>query len=89
MRPQLARLGKQTLIYGVGGVLLPLVGLLTLPVFARVFQTDEYGVIDLVTVAMAVAALLVDEVSPPRFSEATSTIQRARRRAGPSCSPPS
>ena len=60
MRPQLARLGKQTLIYGVGGVLLPLVGLLTLPVFARVFQTDEYGVIDLVTVAMAVAALLVD-----------------------------
>lgn len=60
MKGQLVRLGKQTVIYGIGGVAVQVLGLLTLPVYARVFSPAEYGVIEVIVVAMAIVALMVD-----------------------------
>jgi O-antigen/teichoic acid export membrane protein len=54
------RLGRQTLIYGVGGVALQLVGIVTLPIFARVFSPADYGVIELASVVMAILMIVVD-----------------------------
>ena len=50
-------LGRQTLIYGLGGAGLQLVGLITLPIFTRVFSPTEYGVLE--TTIAGYAALLV------------------------------
>lgn len=60
MKGHLLRLGKQTMIYGIGGVALQAIGVLTLPIYTRVFSQAEYGVIEVVVVSMGVAALLVD-----------------------------
>jgi O-antigen/teichoic acid export membrane protein len=50
-------LGRQTLIYGLGGAGLQIVGLLTLPIFTRKFDPHQYGVLE--TTIAAYAALLV------------------------------
>ena len=60
VKAQLRTLGKQTLIYGLGSVAVQAVGLLTLPVFARVFSQAEYGVLELATVTLAALAILAD-----------------------------
>lgn len=60
MKGQLLALGKQTLIYGLGNVAVQAVGLLTLPVFGRVFSEAEYGVLELATVTLAALAILAD-----------------------------
>jgi O-antigen/teichoic acid export membrane protein len=56
----IVQIGKQTLVYGLSGVSLQLVGLITLPVFARVFSPRDYGVLELATVGSAIALTLVD-----------------------------
>ena len=60
MKPHLLALGKQTLIYGLGNVAVQAVGLLTLPVFARVFSEAEYGVLELATVTLAALVIIAD-----------------------------
>ncbi|MDQ2984960.1 MAG: oligosaccharide flippase family protein [Actinomycetota bacterium] len=59
LQPSTAPLARQTLAYGVSGLIGPAVGILTLPVFARVFTRGEYGIVELgstlLTVALAVA----------------------------------
>jgi O-antigen/teichoic acid export membrane protein len=50
-------LGRQTIVYGLGGAVLQFVGLLTVPVFTRVFSTSEYGTLE--TTIAAYSALLV------------------------------
>ena len=57
---EVRRLGSQTLIYGLGGVALQLVGIVTLPIFARVFSPAEFGVIELATVLLAILMIVVD-----------------------------
>lgn len=57
---EIRRLGSQTLIYGVGGIALQLVGIVTLPIFARVFSPAEFGVIELATVLLAILMIVVD-----------------------------
>jgi O-antigen/teichoic acid export membrane protein len=54
------RLGSQTLIYGVGGVALQVVGIVTLPIFARVFSPADYGIIELASVLSAILMIVVD-----------------------------
>jgi O-antigen/teichoic acid export membrane protein len=44
------RLGRDSLIYGVGGMAAKAVGFLLLPVYTRIFVPAEYGVIELLTV---------------------------------------
>lgn len=56
----IVQIGKQTLVYGLGGVSLQLVGLITLPFFTRAFSTSEYGVLELATVGSSVALTLSD-----------------------------
>ncbi len=56
----IVQIGKQTLIYGLSGVSLQIVGLITLPIFGRVFSPSDYGVLELATVGSSVALTLVD-----------------------------
>lgn len=60
MKQHLSTLGKQTLIYGISGTALQAVGLLTLPIFARVFTPAEYGALEVVTVGLAATLLVAD-----------------------------
>jgi len=57
---EIRRLGTQTLVYGVGGVALQVVGVVTLPIFARVFSPADYGIIELGTVLAAILMIVVD-----------------------------
>jgi O-antigen/teichoic acid export membrane protein len=50
-------LGKQAFVYGLGGAALQVVGLVTLPVFTRVFSTPQFGVLE--TMMAGFSALLV------------------------------
>ena len=58
--PDPAPLARQTLAYGLSGLIVPLVGMVTLPIFARVFSQDQYGLIELGTTAMTVAVAITD-----------------------------
>jgi O-antigen/teichoic acid export membrane protein len=49
--------GRQTLIYGLGGAALQLIGLVTVPIFTRAFTQSQYGILE--TSLAAYAALLV------------------------------
>jgi O-antigen/teichoic acid export membrane protein len=56
----IVQIGKHTVVYGLGSATLPLVGLLTLPVYARAFHPRDYGVLELATVGSSIALTLVD-----------------------------
>jgi O-antigen/teichoic acid export membrane protein len=58
--PDHAPLARQTLAYGLSGLVVPLLGIITLPVFARVFTRSEYGLIELGIATTSVAAAIVD-----------------------------
>jgi len=58
--PDTAPLAKQTLAYGLSGLIIPIVGLITLPIFARVFTHAEYGVLELGTTPLTVALAVTD-----------------------------
>ncbi|MGZ4284202.1 MAG: oligosaccharide flippase family protein [Solirubrobacteraceae bacterium] len=55
-----ARLARQTLVYGVGAVAQQLIGVVTLPIYARVFDPAQYGVVEVITVGLAVLGIFVD-----------------------------
>jgi len=59
VRQLLLRLGKQSAVYGLSGAAIQLLGLITLPIYARAFTPAEYGVVEVAMVlftAMIVAA---------------------------------
>jgi O-antigen/teichoic acid export membrane protein len=60
MRALFGRLGRQTIVYGVGGSALPIMGLITLPVYARVFVPAQYGVLEVAAVGFAAVLVIVD-----------------------------
>jgi O-antigen/teichoic acid export membrane protein len=60
VKHRLSTLGKQTLVYGASAAALQAVGLVTLPVFARVFTPAEYGALEIVIVGLAATMLLAD-----------------------------
>lgn len=60
MRQHFLRLGKQTMVYGLGAVAAQLLGVITLPVYARLFNPTQYGVVEDITVGLAVLAIFVD-----------------------------
>ncbi len=57
---EIRRLGGQTLVYGIGGAALQLVGIVTLPILARVFTPADYGVLELGVVVAAILMIVVD-----------------------------
>jgi O-antigen/teichoic acid export membrane protein len=58
--PDTAPLARQTLAYGLSGLIAPLVGLITLPVFARALTQGQYGLLELGTTTSTVALTLTD-----------------------------
>jgi O-antigen/teichoic acid export membrane protein len=60
MRALFGRLGRQTIVYGIGGSALQVVGLITLPVYARVFVPAQYGVLEVAAVGFAAVLVIVD-----------------------------
>jgi len=58
--PDHGQLARQTLAYGLSGLIVPLVGMITLPIFARVFTRSQYGLLELGTTMTAVALALTD-----------------------------
>jgi O-antigen/teichoic acid export membrane protein len=55
-----ATLARHTLSYGLSGLVVPLVGLVTLPIYARAFSPAEYGLLELGIVMLSVALVLAD-----------------------------
>jgi O-antigen/teichoic acid export membrane protein len=51
------QLGRHTIVYGLAGTALQLVGIVTVPIFTRVFNSSQYGVLE--TTIAAYSALLV------------------------------
>lgn len=56
----IATLAKHTIVYGLSGVLLQAVGVVTLPIFARAFTQSEYGKLELGLVLSSVSLTIVD-----------------------------
>ncbi len=78
------RLAKQALVYGTSGVLLQVVGVVTLPVFARSFTHAEYGLLELALVlfsfSMAVADAGFASAAQRSFFDYTDSDVEERRR---------
>ncbi|MBA2506607.1 MAG: oligosaccharide flippase family protein [Thermoleophilaceae bacterium] len=83
MRDRIAALGKQTVVYGLSGVAIQMAGVVTLPVFARVFTTAEYGVLEVGTVGLGMLVILVDlgmaSASQRSFFDYTDEQEHERR----------
>ncbi|HLH65325.1 MAG TPA: oligosaccharide flippase family protein [Solirubrobacteraceae bacterium] len=60
MREHFLRLARQTAVYGIGAVAQQMLGVVTLPVYARVFDPAQYGVVEVITVGLSVLAIFVD-----------------------------
>jgi O-antigen/teichoic acid export membrane protein len=58
--PDPAPLAQQTLAYGLTGLIVPLVGIITLPIFARVFSRSQYGLLEVGTTMSVVAMTITD-----------------------------
>ncbi len=50
MKKRLKQLGRDSLVYGLGSVLVKSIGIFLLPVYTRVFSPAEYGMIEMLTV---------------------------------------
>jgi O-antigen/teichoic acid export membrane protein len=70
VRDRFAALGKQTLIYGLSGAAIQGVGLVTLPVYTRVFSPSEFGILEILTVGFTALLVIAD-------SGLTSSAQRS------------
>lgn len=53
-------IAKQTLVYGVSGVAIQAIGVITLPVYGRLFTPAQFGLLELATVVSSVGIALVD-----------------------------
>ena len=80
MKAHLFRLSGQTVVYGLAGASLPLIGLITLPVFTHVFTTRQYGALEIVVVAAGALAVVIDLGPRPRGSAQLLPLPRRRRR---------
>ena len=63
-------LGRHTIVYGLGGAALQFVGLLTVPIFTRIFSSSQYGVLE-TTIALYAALLVLADLG------LTSSAQRS------------
>ncbi len=54
-----ARLGKESLIYGAGGVIGRFIGFFLLPIYTRVFAPSTYGVMDVISTTTALFAMIL------------------------------
>ena len=50
MRARFKQIGKDSLVYGIGGVMSKAIGFFLLPVYTRIFSPADYGTIEMLTV---------------------------------------
>jgi O-antigen/teichoic acid export membrane protein len=60
VRALLLRLSKQSLVYGLSGAAIQIIGLVTLPIYARAFTPTEYGVVEIATVGFTALVVAAD-----------------------------
>jgi O-antigen/teichoic acid export membrane protein len=76
-------LAQHTLAYGLTGLVIPLVGVLTLPIYARVLSPAEFGLYELGMVLLSVALVLADaglsQAAQRHFYEYRPEQRRERR----------
>src|SRR5690242_20081020 len=81
VRARLARLSKDSLIYGLGGAAARYTGLLLLPIYTRVFRPDEYGILEsivnLSALLLAITMLGLDGAAPLLYFATDDQIGRA------------
>src|SRR5690606_13740922 len=53
------RLSKDTLIYGLGGALGSVIGILLAPILTRLFSPEDYGIIEIITTAFSFITVFV------------------------------
>ena len=79
----LRTLGKQTLVYGLSSAAPQIVGLVTLPIIARVLTTSDYGVVEIAIVSVALVGILADlglsSASQRSFFDYTDSQMAERR----------
>jgi O-antigen/teichoic acid export membrane protein len=77
-------LARQTLVYAVSGAIAPVIGIITLPILARVFTQSEYGLLELgmvlTTAALTVADLSLIAAAQRSFFDYPEEELEARRR---------
>lgn len=59
MLKKFSGLSKDMLVYGAGGALIQLFGLITVPIVTRLFSPEEYGTIDLIYQSMGYLSVLL------------------------------
>jgi O-antigen/teichoic acid export membrane protein len=69
MNKVFARLGKESLIYGFGGIVGRFIGFFLLPIYTRVFSSADYGTIDVIsTTTSLISILLTSGITPEALS---------------------
>ena len=59
MENPIRRLGKDSLIYGLGGILAKGIGFFLLPVYTRIFTPAEYGVIEMLAIITSLLSAII------------------------------
>jgi O-antigen/teichoic acid export membrane protein len=81
---RLKQLGKDSIVYGIGGVLAKSVSFFTLPIYTRIFTPADYGTIEMLTVMSSfLAAILVmgmDSAQSMYFFKHKEAGQKAQAR---------
>jgi O-antigen/teichoic acid export membrane protein len=57
--PQLRRLGKHSAIYGLGGLVSRILGVLLLPLYTRYLSPSDYGKVETLIALTAVAGIVL------------------------------
>lgn len=80
--PSLRRVGRDTLLYGLGQVATRVASLLMLPVYTRLLTPDDYGLLQLLDMTVDVVAILVSAGTTAGvmrfYFKATSDVERRR-----------
>jgi len=59
MYAKFKQLGKESVIYGLGGVASKFIGFFLLPVYTRVFNPADYGIMDVIATMTALAGIIL------------------------------
>ena len=77
-------LARQTLVYALAAAIAPAIGVITLPILARVFSQREYGLLELATTLSSVTLTVTDlgliAAASRSYFDYTDQEQAARRR---------
>lgn len=59
MYAKFKQLGKESVIYGLGGVASKFIGFLLLPIYTRVFSPSDYGIMDVIATMTTLAGIIL------------------------------